>query len=36
MPWLAERFSAVDADNDGRITRDECRDAHRRLSSEQL
>jgi Ca2+-binding EF-hand superfamily protein len=36
MPWLAERFSAVDADNDGRITRGECRDAHKRPSSEQL
>lgn len=30
MPWLAERFSKVDANNDGKVTPDECRAAKMR------
>ena len=36
LPWLAERFASVDANNDGKVTRDECRAARKRASSEQL
>lgn len=30
MPWMAERFSTMDADKDGKLTRDECRAAMKR------
>ena len=33
MPWIAERFSTIDADKDGKVTGEECRAARKSLKT---